>query len=107
MARARARWRYAQRVQGTAVDSIDERPLFRSRELLQLRVASRRVAPDARPLPDDSWARMLLDSLRAPFQIGPESMLRRLVVSIWCIALLVAPSPLARPLLTARYGRRA
>lgn len=107
VARARARWRYAQRVQGTSIDRIDERPLFRSRELLQLRVASRRVAPDARPLPDDSWARMLLDSLRAPFQIGPESMLRRLVVSIWCIALLVAPSPLARPLLTARYGRRA
>jgi glycosyltransferase involved in cell wall biosynthesis len=107
VARARARWRYAQRVQGRAAESIDERPLFRSRELLQLRVASRRVAPTARPLPDDSWVRMLLDSVRAPFQVGPESVLRRLAISAWCVVVLVAPSPLARRLLTARYRRRA
>ena len=106
VARARARWRYAQRLQGKAAEAIDERPLFRSRELLQLRVASRRVAPDVRPLPHDSRARMLLDSVRAPFQIGPESVPRRLLISTWCIAVLLAPSPLARRLLTVRYGRR-
>jgi hypothetical protein len=104
--RARARWRYAQRIMGEPADAIDERPLFRSRELLQLRVASRRVEPQARPLPHDSWVRMLVDAMRAPLQVGPEPMVRRLVVSIWCLAMLFAPSPLARRLLGARYGRR-
>jgi glycosyltransferase involved in cell wall biosynthesis len=39
VARARARWRFAQAARGVQPGSIDERPLFRSRELLQLRVA--------------------------------------------------------------------
>jgi glycosyltransferase involved in cell wall biosynthesis len=105
VARARARWRFARQAVGEPVDRIDERPLFRSRELLQLRIASRRVAPQARPLPNDSWARMLLDSLRSPFQVGPESFGRRMVVTAWCLATLVAPSPIVRRLLVARYAR--
>jgi glycosyltransferase involved in cell wall biosynthesis len=104
--RARSRWRYARRITGERPDAIDERPLFRSRELLQLRVASRRVEPKAHPLPHDSWVRMLVDAVRAPLQVGPEPLLRRLVVSTWCVAMLLAPSPLARRLLVARYSRR-
>ncbi len=107
VARARARWRYAHQVHGTPAGSVDERPLFRSRELLQFRVGSRRVAPEAHPLPHDTWLRMLLDSMRAPFQVGPESVLQRLVISAWCIAMLLLPMPLARRLLAARYGRHA
>ena len=45
VARARARWRFARQAVGEPADQVDERPLFRSRELLQLRIASRRVAP--------------------------------------------------------------
>jgi hypothetical protein len=91
---------------GEPADQVDERPLFRSRELLQLRIASRRVAPRARPLPNDGWARLLLDSLRSPFQIGPESNGHRVLMAVWCLAMLVAPSRGVRWLLLARYGRR-
>jgi glycosyltransferase involved in cell wall biosynthesis len=106
VARARARWRFARQAVGEPADKIDERPLFRGRELLQLRIASRRVAPQVRPLPNDGWARMLLDSLRSPFQIGPESCGHRVLVAVWCLAMLIAPSCGARQLLLARYGRR-
>ena len=90
---------------GRVAEQVDERPLFRSRELLWLRIASRRVAPRMRPLPNDNWVRMLLDSLRSPFHIGPESYGRRMLIAAWCLAMLVAPSRVARQLLTARYGR--
>jgi glycosyltransferase involved in cell wall biosynthesis len=106
VARARARWRFAQRACGARDAAIDERPLFRSRELLQLRVAARRVAPAERPLPGDSQARMLRDAVRAPFQVGPESPLRRVVIAVWCIATLTAPLRVARHLISMRYGRR-
>ncbi len=102
--RARARWLFAHRVNGAA--AVDERPLRRSRELLQLRIAARRVAPGEQPLPGDGWLWMLVDSLRAPFQVGPEPPLRRLVISGWCAATLLAPERLARRLLAVRYGRR-
>jgi glycosyltransferase involved in cell wall biosynthesis len=98
---ARARWCYAQRARG---QSVDERPLFRSRELLQLRVAAKRVAPGERPLPGDRRVRMLLDALRAPFQAGPEPMRHRMVISAWCVTTLLAPERVARSLLSARYG---
>jgi cellulose synthase/poly-beta-1,6-N-acetylglucosamine synthase-like glycosyltransferase len=104
--RARARWRFACQAVGEPADQVDERPLFRSRELLQLRIASRRVTPGERPLPNDSWARMMLDSLRSPFHAGPESGGRRVLTAAWCLAMLIAPSRGARRLLNARYGRR-
>lgn len=102
VARARARWRFAQRAIGTP---IDERPLRRSRELLQLRVAARRVAPSVAALPGDRYARLLIDCLRSPFQIGPESIGHRLRVVVWCIAALCTPMGVVRWLLTVRYGR--
>lgn len=106
VARARARWHFAQRTGGAASDMIDESPLFRSRELLQLRVAARRTAPRERPLPGDGRARMLRDALRAPLQVGPEPLRRRLLISIWCVVTLLAPGHIARRLLAMRYGPR-
>lgn len=107
VARARARWRYAQLARGVPAVEIDERPLRRSRELLQLRVAARRTAPAARPLPGDGRGRLLVDSVRAPTHVGPESLRRRLLISVWCVTTLVAPRPFARRLLAARFGRTA
>ena len=104
--RARERWRFAQRVNGVADDAIDERPLFRSRELLQFRVAARRVCPDAGGLPGDNRARMLIDALRAPFQIGPEPVARRLMVSAWSVVTALAPAAVAHRLVVARYRDR-
>jgi hypothetical protein len=86
--------------------SIDERPLFRSRELLQLRVAARRMAPAEVPLPGDGPVRVLRDAVLAPLRPGPEPFLLRATISAWCVATLIAPGRLARRLVAARYGRR-
>jgi hypothetical protein len=106
VSRARARWRFAALTAGEPAAQVDERPLFRSRELLQLRIASRRVAPQLRPLPNDGWVRMLFGSLRSPFAIGPEPWGTRALIAGWCFAMLVTPSPVARRLLAVRYGQR-
>jgi glycosyltransferase involved in cell wall biosynthesis len=101
VSRARARWCLAQEMRGVVAD---ERPLFRSRELLQLRVAARRVAPQSQPLPGDGRVRMLMDTLRAPLQVGPERLLQRIAISAWCFATLLVPGSLVRSLLAVRYG---
>jgi hypothetical protein len=41
-----------------------------------------------------------------PFAAGPESMIRRAIISGWCVAALVVPGRVAHCLLIARYGRR-
>jgi glycosyltransferase involved in cell wall biosynthesis len=105
VARARARWRYAQAESGIAAERIDERPLFRGRELLELRVAASRATPGERPLPGDNRLLMMRDAVRAPWHPGPESLRRRLISSCWCVATLLAPAPAVHKLLTARYGR--
>lgn len=104
--RARARWMFARRLasaDGHAI--VDESPLYRSRELLQLRVAAYRAGAGEQPLSGDHVARMVRDAVRAPFQPGPETVQTRLVVSAWCLAVLVAPRGVMRWLLTVRYGR--
>lgn len=104
--RARMRWRFAQEAyRRRDVSAKDEAPLYRSRELLQLRVAAKRVAPDEPGLPADGRVRMLRDAVLAPFRPGPESVTRRLAISGWCVAMLVSPGRLARKLLAVRYGR--
>jgi glycosyltransferase involved in cell wall biosynthesis len=104
--RARSRWRFAQQTAHPQDDRIDERPLFRSRELLQLRVAALRMVPDQRPLDGDGRWRMLRDTVRSPFQVGPEGVGKRLAIAAWCAAALLAPQRLAHVLVQLRYGRR-
>lgn len=101
--RARARWRFAQQAAGVP---CDDRPLHRSRELLQLRVAARRAGPEAPGLPGDGLRRLLVDTIRSPFHAGPDPIPHRLVVLVWCLATLAAPRRWVGRLLTARYGRR-
>jgi len=102
--RARARWRYAQQLRDEPTNEVGDGPLFRSRELLQLRVASWRLVPDERPLPGDSRWRVLLDSLRAPLPVGPEPAAARVLIMLWCLATLLAPGKVARALVRRRYG---
>ncbi|WP_375422731.1 glycosyltransferase family 2 protein [uncultured Friedmanniella sp.] len=103
VARARARWHFAQCAAGNV--PANERPLFASRELLQLRVASRRMAPGEAPLPGDRMSRMVRDAVLSPWRPGPEPWLRRLTVAGWCLATLAAPAALAQDLVRFRYGR--
>lgn len=79
-------------------------PLFRGRHLLQMRVAERRVFGGEPPLPTDSRRRMLRDifiNLTVP---GPESIWLRVAISGWCLATMVAPSPMARWLIRRRFA---
>jgi glycosyltransferase involved in cell wall biosynthesis len=103
--RARARWRFAQRSIGVAEAAIDERPLFRSRELLQFRVVAARLTPGAASLAGDGRARLLFDALRSPLHPGIESWPARLLIAAWCLAVLVAPRRLLRRLLLLRWRR--
>lgn len=105
VATARARWRFAQRSVGIPDGQIDERPLHRSRELLQLRVASARLTPERELLPHDGTGRLVLDTLISPAHPGPESLRTRLLFVAWCLAVLAAPRPVVRPLITRRWRR--
>jgi hypothetical protein len=79
-------------------------PLFRSRHLLQMRVAERRVSSGEAPLPADSRRRMLRDSFANLLAPGPESIWMRVAITGWCIATMVAPDPLARSLIRHRFA---
>ena len=79
-------------------------PLFRSRHLLQMRVAERRVCSGEPPLPADSRRRMLRDSFANLTAPGPESIWLRVAISGWCLATMVAPSPMARWLIRRRFA---
>ena len=104
--RAYRRHQFAMEVGGHATAGHDPRaiePLFRGRHLLQMRVAERRICSGPPPLPADGRLRMLWDSIANIFAPGPESAGHRLVASIWCLATLLAPAPIARRLVTWRF----
>jgi glycosyltransferase involved in cell wall biosynthesis len=103
--RARARWRFARRSIGVEESDIDDRPLRRSRELLQFRIAAARLTPHERSLPGDGRGRLLIDALRSPLHPGPESMRNRVLIAGWCIAALVAPEALVWRLVRLRWRR--
>ena len=79
-------------------------PLFRGRHLLQMRVAERRMLGGEPPLPTDSRRRMVRDSFANLTAPGPESIWLRAAISGWCLATIVAPSPLARWLIRRRFA---
>ncbi|MFC0681402.1 glycosyltransferase family 2 protein [Lysobacter korlensis] len=102
--RARARYLFSTRVRGNGRAPADERPLRRSRELLQLRIAAVRLSPEPPGLPGDTRARMLWDAVRSPLHPGPEDLTTRLLIAAWSVVTLIAPRPLARRLIRRRYN---
>lgn len=98
--RASSRWRFARLSAGM---EPSEGPLRRSRELLQLRIASFRLAPGEPGLEGDHRSRLVIDAVRSPFHGGPESILHRASVLGWALAVLAAPERLARSLVQLRY----
>lgn len=79
--------------------------LRRGRHLLQMRVAERRVCPGTpAPLPTDGRRHMLVDAVRTLFAPGPETASRRIVVSAWCVVVLLAPASVARRLIAWRFA---
>ncbi|WP_295695550.1 glycosyltransferase family A protein [Lapillicoccus sp.] len=86
--------------QGAAISA-----LFRSRHLLQMRVAERRLNhPAPPPLPTDSRRRMVHDAVRGFAATGPEPVTVRIATSIWALGVLVLPSYVARRLIHRRFS---
>lgn len=102
--RGRARYLYGQSLLSN--DSPDERPLRRSRELLQFRIAAARRTPEERPLPGDGRGRMLIDVVRNLAMPGPERVRERLIIAAWCLVVLLSPRLLAERLIRLRYARQ-
>jgi glycosyltransferase involved in cell wall biosynthesis len=106
IATAYRRHLYAMDISGNTAGRDALMPLFRSRHLLQLRVADRRLNPGTEtPIPTDSVARLFRDSFRAVAAPGPEPLSQRIAVMAWCLATLMAPSAQATRLIQARYRR--
>lgn len=103
--RARARWKFAQRSVGVPEAEIDDRPLRRSRELLQFRIVAARLTPDEPSLPGEGRLRLALDAVTSPVHPGIDSLPVRLLIAAWCLALLLAPRSLVRRLVVLRWRR--
>lgn len=89
--------------QGVAAPTLD--CLRLGRHLLQLRVASLRMAPGAHPMPGDSRLAALGDALRSLGAHGFESPGRRIQIAAWSIVALFAPLPLASRMIRWRFAR--
>lgn len=78
--------------------------LRRSRHLLQLRIASLRMQPEAHPLPGDSRLAAFGDAIRS---VGGSSFYpvhRRALMAAWGMVTLLAPQTVARRLVSMRFG---
>lgn len=101
--RAHQRQRLAAELVGECDETSVIAALRRGRHLLQMRVAERRLCTGDPPLPGDDHRRLAWDAVRSVVAPGPESPPRRLVVCGWSLLALVAPTPLARRLVTWRF----
>jgi hypothetical protein len=78
--------------------------LRRSRYLLQLRIASLRMQPEAHPLPGDSRLVALGDAIRSVCGSSFYPVHKRALMAAWGIITLLAPEPVARRLVSIRFG---
>lgn len=77
----------------------------RGRHLLQLRAASRRLAPASHPAAAGSYLGIIADGLRSLRPYGIERLPKRLLVAGWTLATMIAPKPVARWLVARRFAR--
>ena len=103
VARAQARWKFARKTAEATGIALSEKTLFKSLHLLQLRVASLRLAPATHPLADDSRKRALGDAWQAIWSFPAMTLRRRFMLGIWAMVTLVAPKPLALRLISLRF----
>jgi glycosyltransferase involved in cell wall biosynthesis len=106
VARADARWKFARKTAEAAGIALSENNIFKSLHLLQLRVASLRLAPATHPLVDDSRQRAMRDAWQAVWSFPAMPMKRRLIVGTWAALTLVVPKPLAVRLISLRFAQR-
>jgi glycosyltransferase involved in cell wall biosynthesis len=106
VAKAEARWRFARKTAEAAGIALSKKDtLRRDLHLVQLRVASLRLAPASHPLADDSRRRAMRDAWQGVWSFPVMRMNRRLIVGTWAMLTLVAPKPLAVRLISLRFAR--
>lgn len=106
VARAEARWTFARKAAAAAGIALCEKKLFKSLHLLQLRVASLRLAPTLHPLANDSRKRAMHDAVQAIWSFPAASIKYRVIVATWAVLTLAAPKPLAVRLISLRFAQR-
>lgn len=77
--------------------------LRRGRHLLQMRVTDYRLCQGTSCLPGDGFRMLCIDIFRSASAPGPEGLLYRAIVPLWCMAVLIAPRPIARLLARWRF----
>jgi hypothetical protein len=64
---------------------------------LRLRLASLRLDPDAHPIPSDTAPRLAFHACRALWRDPIAPLRRRVLSSVWFLAVSILPGPLVRP----------
>ncbi len=103
VARAQARWQFSQKIAEIIGLHLREKTLFKSLHLLQLRVASLRLAPDVHPLANDNRHRAIGDAVQALWSFPAASLKHRTILVAWAVLTLLAPKPFAIKLIALRF----
>jgi hypothetical protein len=103
--RALLTFRYSQRIGREAGIAIPDEALRRNLHVIQHRIPSVKLTPEAHPLAGDSVWRVLGDMVRTSLSFGAMSVKNRLVLGVWGALTLLAPMPVARKLIALRFAR--
>jgi hypothetical protein len=102
--RAEARFKFSRRFSQERYARRDS-DLFNSLEVLQFRIASLKLTPQAHPLAGDTWLRAFRDVFRVPLNSPQVTPKLRALTFIWSILTLLGPPSLTRKLIMLRYNR--
>jgi glycosyltransferase involved in cell wall biosynthesis len=102
----RAQWRfaYAQRMARTVGVNISDLAFRRSLSTLPYRLASLRFAPDTHPIPFDTLADVVADTVRAAFVPQGRSPSGVAALVAWTLLVALLPAPLAQQLAAWRFA---
>lgn len=103
--RALLTFRYSQRIGREAGIAIPDEALRRNLHVIQHRIPSVKLTPEAHPLTGDTVWRVLSDMLRTSLSFDAMSVKNRLVLGVWGALTLLAPMPVARKLIALRFAR--
>jgi glycosyltransferase involved in cell wall biosynthesis len=104
VARARWRFRYAQRMAASVGIAVNDSAANRSMSALPYRLSSLRLDPERHPIAHDTVAKVLRDTVRASFVpqgLGPRA---RAALLLWTSLVASTPQPLSARLILWRFA---
>ena len=104
LARALWRFQYAQRIALSAGTSIPDAVVWKSLAVLPYRLASLRLAPGAHPIPRDSVAAVVRDTVKASFVPQGRAAQARAVLLAWTILVALLPRTASERLVLWRFA---